>query len=607
MGTRRIKAIEQSFSEIDIRFGRFISKLSGSDNPAIFLASILVSRSTGSGHVCLDLSTEAQKPIAVPGQPSKTIECPGLSEWTKALRAGSVVGAPGDFKPLILDSSSRLYLFRYWEYEQKLAAALRERAAFQADPVDKTLLKDRLSHLFLDKEKKLAAFAAVMKNFAVICGGPGTGKTTTVAKILAVLIELAQGDLTIKLAAPTGKAADRLQQAVKKAKKEHLKDVCPDHVREAIPDSATTLHRLLGTLPGSPYFRYNAENRLAVDVVVIDEASMVDLPLMSKLFQATPSGTKIIILGDKDQLASVESGSVLGDICMPESIRSFSSDFSKAFHELTQENVPSSSDKVPELHNCFVELKVNHRFGPDSGIGRLSVAVKEGNADSVRQLLRSEKFPDISWLKPTQPGRPAGYIKELILDGFTEYLEASSCEEALNKFEPFRILCVLKEGPFGVSTFNRMAEKILAEHKLINPVKRWYHGRPVIITQNDYNLKLFNGDVGIILNDPEDRSSLRAFFAGGDGFMRTFLPARLPEHETVYAMTVHKSQGSEFDKVLLVLPSQNSPILTRELLYTAVTRARKQVLILGGENILQSAVTLDIQRTSGLRDALCLD
>ena len=508
------------FSEIDMHFARFISELSGgTDHPELFLASALLSRNTANGHVCLDLSYESERRLSEKDGLHDPVICPKLSRWTKTLKSSPVVGSPGDFKPIILDGCSRLYLYRYWQYEQKLAAAIKERASFKLRP-DAALLKTCLNRLFPGNEQKLAAFTAVMKNLVVICGGPGTGKSTTVAKILALLIEVYQRDLIIKLAAPTGKAADRLQEAVKKAKEKHLKDLCPGKTLAVIPDSASTIHRMLGAVPGSAKFSYNSENQMAADVVVIDEASMVDLPLMSKLFQATRTETKIIILGDKDQLASVESGAVLGDICNDECAGMFSFDFCRSYEEITEENPLSCAEENPAVYDCIAALNKNYRFGPESGIGRLSAKVNEGAGDSALELLKKNIYPDISWLELPKPVMLAGCLEKVILKWFGGLLKAAKIEDVFCRLELFRILCALREGPFGVEGINRLVEKILAEQKIINTSSRWYHGRPIIITRNDYNLKLFNGDTGIIWKGKKQCAP--CFFSGSKQNLQGF-------------------------------------------------------------------------------------
>jgi len=610
MASLSIKTVEQYyetgfFSAIDINFARFITKLAGTAGPELFLAAALVSRHTAAGHVCLDIADTAGGPLIDPKEEMQPLVCPDRASWLGALEASPVVGSPGDYKPLILDPSSRLYLYRYWQYEQKLAAALIKRADDQTLPDNTKQLEEIFCRLFPDDapgagRQKCAACVCLLKNFALICGGPGTGKTTTVAKILALFLELGLDEYVIALAAPTGKAAARLQNAIMAAK-ETLP--CPDRIKAAIPTAALTLHRLLKAVPGSAYFYYNAANPLPADIIVIDEASMVDVPMLAKLVEAARPETKIILIGDKDQLASVESGAAFGDICAATEI------FSPGFRELYEDILTGRTDAEPRpgtvapLHDCVVELRESYRFAPHSGIGALSSAVRQGDTGRVISILHNSGFPDISWPETTAP-RNSAPVRSMILEGFGSCADASTPGEAFMRFERFRILCALREGPLGVSGLNQLAEKTLSERNLIHPAGRWYHGRPIMITRNDYGLNLFNGDVGLVLRDPDNRSAFRAYFPGPDGTVRAYIPEGLPDHETVFAMTVHKSQGSEFDSVLIVLPDNASPVLTRELLYTGITRAKQHVSLMGSEDIIEFAVSRSIRRTSGLREAL---
>jgi len=385
-----------------------------------------------------------------------------------------------------------------------------------------------------------------------------------------------------------------------------IKLSCPDSIKEAIPEETSTIHRLLGYIPNSPYFHYNAKNTLPVDVVVVDEASMVDLALMSKLIQALPLQARIILLGDKDQLASVEAGAVLGDICDTGAEHSFSQEFSKDCKEITGYTIHTQKNGASEseIRDCIIQLEKNYRFGSDSGIGAVSCAVNTGDSDRAIELMKGQKYGDISWKNLPQPKDLTQVIKAAVTQGYGDYLRASDPFEVFQVFERFRILCALREGPYGVIAINYLVEQILKGEGLINPDRRWYPGRPVLITRNDYNLQLFNGDMGIVLSDPSVNNELRVFFYSTDGAFKKFHPLQLPEHETVYAMTVHKSQGSEFDKALLVLPDRESPVLTRELIYTGITRAKKSVEIWANERVFRFAVSRHIERTSGLRDAL---
>jgi exodeoxyribonuclease V alpha subunit len=612
MDEKDIQHLQQAgiFSELDLHFARLMARLSGEKAPGLFLAAALVSRATGEGHICMDISVLQGKPLSIDGPANGVFVCPELKTWHKLLESQSVVGRPGDYRPLILDDRSRLYLYRYWEYEKRLADDLTKRAAGEIHEIYMPLLKAGFSRLFAATKngeqdwQKVAAYVSVTKRFCVISGGPGTGKSTVIAKILALILEQT-GDrkMRIALAAPTGKAAARLKEAVQKGK-EMLPE--EDDFKEAIITEASTIHRLLGTVSGSPYFRHNAENPLPVDLAVIDEASMVDLALLSKLVQAVPADARLILLGDRDQLASVEAGAVLGDICNTGHVHGFSEEFCRKFEEITGDRI----DKIPgsgseqDIRDCIVQLEKSYRFGKESGIGALSRAVNRGDIHIAMSLLKNGEHDDIKWKPLPQPDALERALRETVIACYKPYLKAEDTLKIFHLFERFRILCALRKGPFGVSALNSIVEQVLKKEKLIDPDRPWYRGRPVLITRNDYNLELFNGDIGIILPDPTSNHELRAFFMSADRAPLKFLPARLPEHETVYAMTVHKSQGSEFDRVLLLLPDRDVPVLTRELIYTGITRARQGVEVWGKDSVFLKGVGRRTLRASGLRDAL---
>ena len=560
--------------------------------------------------MCLDLSAVEGKPLITDESGTDGFVCPRLEEWRKKLDSSSVVGRPGDYRPLILDDQSRLYLYRYWDYENILANKIGERVVSKIEGVDFPLLKDGLSKFFSPLEngqidsQKLAAFVSVQKKFCVVSGGPGTGKSTLIARIIALILEQRKdSSMRIAIAAPTGKAAARLQEAIQNSKETLPVEA---HIKVAIPIEASTLHRLMGTIPGSPYFRHNGENPLPVDMVIVDEASMVDLALMSKLVQALPSDARLILLGDKDQLASVEAGAVLGDICDTGRIHGFSKKFSTRFREITGDSVDISpkNDNGPGIQDCIVDLQKSYRFGPHSGIRAVSRAVNRGDGTLALSILKSGTYDDIKWTTLAEPNSLYSVLRENVLHGFKPYLETTDPAEIFSLFGRFRILCALRKGPYGVSAQNLLVEQVLRDENLIDTDKRWYRGRPVMITKNDYNIGLFNGDIGIIMPDPTTNKDLRAFFLSPDGALKSFLPVRLPEHETVYAMTVHKSQGSEFDKALLLLPDRHTPVLTRELIYTGITRAKEDIEIWGTEKVFLEGVSQRIERSSGLRDAL---
>ncbi|MEW6665761.1 MAG: exodeoxyribonuclease V subunit alpha [Thermodesulfobacteriota bacterium] len=584
-------------SDLDLHFGRFMERLAERPVPGLALAAALVSSTTREGHICLDLSSQ-ELPVTFP------------ATLRRELGRSGVVGKPGEYTPLILDKRGRLYLYRYWGYEAGLSSWIKARVKESDKPLDAPRLRERLGRLFPGEDmadvdwQKVAAFIAARKGFAVLSGGPGTGKTTTAAKILALLIEQAQPQpLRIGLAAPTGKGAARLQEAILRSS---AVLPCGEGVKEAMPVEAFTLHRLLGPVEGSPYFRHNAQNPLALEVVVVDEASMVDLALMSKLVEALPEGCRLILLGDKDQLASVEAGAVLGDICDTGRTHGYSRKFCRQLREATYYHLEPESGKrgVTPLTDCVAHLSRSYRFGPGSGISALSRAVNQGDGALSLGLMKEGGYGDIRWRTLPSIKALARNLREGVLAGFGDVFRSGHAGEVHAVLDRFRVLCALREGPFGVHAVNRMVEELLRREGLIRGEGRWYPGRPVLITRNDYELRLFNGDVGVTLPDPATSGELRVFFGGGAGEMRSFHPLRLPEHETVYAMTVHKSQGSEFDRVLLLLPDRDSPVLTRELIYTAVTRAREAVEVWGVEEVFCSSLSRRIERHSGLREAL---
>jgi exodeoxyribonuclease V alpha subunit len=394
-----------------------------------------------------------------------------------------------------------------------------------------------------------------------------------------------------------------MQEAIRLAKEQLPLE---HRLLRALPEQAATIHRLLGPRSNSVYFRHHRNNPLPLDVLVVDEASMVDLALMAKLVDALPSRARLILLGDKDQLASVEAGAVLGDVCGE--VPGFSGAFGARLRRVTNEQIPVAESAHAPLGNAIVMLRHSYRFGSDSGIGHLARAVNGGRQQQALALLESRQFEDIAWSPADSVDRLYAGMAGWVEAGYQPYLEAvrsgAAAHDVFSAFNRFRVLCAVRGGPASVEALNREIEKILHARGLIDSRRTWYPGRPIMITRNDYNLRLFNGDVGIVRRDPSSHGGLRVFFEAADGGLRHFPPTRLPRHETVYAMTVHKSQGSEFDHVLLALPFEFSRVLTRELLYTGITRARKNLEIWGKPQVFQAAVGHDLRRSSGLRDAL---
>ena len=598
-------------SDLAFHFGRFIYRLDGGERPEVLLGACLASQWTGRGDVCLDLRRVAGRPVF---EAADSPLAPPLDAWMTALRQSPVVGRPGDYRPLVLDEAGRLYLYRYWSYERQIATGLLARARAVPQDLDLQVLRDGLNRFFpsqADGEtnwQKVAAAVALLRRLCVISGGPGTGKTTTIGKILRLLCEQSRGrkPLRIALAAPTGKAAARLEETLRAVKQ--APGPAPA-VREHLPDEASTIHRLLGARPDSIHYRHNQDNPLPVDVLVVDEASMVDLALMAKLLSALPPTARLILLGDKDQLASVESGAVLGDICggppnFSPSFRGQLADVTgERFEAGCQDAVPVPPEDCP-LRDCIVQLQRNYRFGEESGIGRLGRAVRLGQDQEAVDLLR-QGARDLVWCPKTPMGEA---FAEAVRRGLRDYLGKISGgagpPAVFESFHRFRVVCAHRIGPAGVETVNGLIIDILDRAGLLNARGVWYAGRPIMVTRNRESLRLYNGDIGITWPDPESHGELRVFFQSPEGTVRKFSPALLPEHETAFAMTVHKSQGSEFEEVLLLMPETVSPILTRELIYTAITRARHHLEIWCSEPVFRSAVGQRVERASGLRAML---
>jgi exodeoxyribonuclease V alpha subunit len=513
-----------------------------------------------------------------------------------------------------MDAADRLYLRRFWSWQSRLSQALGVRARASGDPVDGALLREGLDRFFPGGPpdggavdwQRIAAQLAVLRRFCVVSGGPGTGKTSTVVKMLALLVEqaLAAGRTppTVMLVAPTGKAAARLTESIQSAKAKL--PVTPE-VRDAIPEEARTIHRALGVMGGgTTRFRHDAERPLAADVVLVDEASMVDLALMTRLVAAVPARARLILLGDKDQLASVEAGAVLGDVCNAGDPWSYSQALAAELVETTGDQLPvdAGSPAVRTFGDAIVHLRHSYRFGARSGVAALARAINAGDAEASRAALADPAFPDVILGAPVPAAGLGSALRARVVETFRAVVAAEGPREKLAAFGGFRVLAAHRAGPTGVAGLNRSIEQALARAGLLHPRGEWYAHRPVMVLENDYQVGLFNGDVGMILDLPVEGRV--AVFLGSDGEIRTLAPARLPAHQTVFAMTVHKSQGSEFTEVALVLPRRPSPVTTRELVYTGVTRAREVARVYGDAAVLDAAVGARVVRASGLRSAL---
>lgn len=614
-----IQDAQHFFSPLDIHFARLMQSLADRPDDAVELAAALVSRVTGNGAVCLHLEKVAGKPLSALDDSGQKMDCPDLEPWLAALKGSSMVGKPGDYRPLILDDSNRLYLLRYFQYEQNLAAAIKRLAQNHFELNGTARLKPLLNLFFGDDPTARSAgqvralLATLLKGFTLVTGGPGTGKTYTIARMIAALMLLEEiPSERILLAAPTGKAAARLTQAMASARQGFASHPL---LSQTLPVRAVTIHRLLKARADGSVFLHNARNPLSADVVVVDEASMVDMALMTRLVEAIPEGARLIMAGDKDQLVSVDSGSVLGDICHDAHIHQFSKDFQAIAEEyiasdsiLKEGSVTCDDDPAKSLQDTVVVLSEGHRFGSRSGIDLLRREIKGGNVEKTMAILENKTSGQPAWDRHWPSEQSLKRLKEDLLTGYRPYLQSDDPLCALQRFMAFQVLCATNFGAGGVFNINGLAESVLMRAGLIRMgPSPWYGGRPVMITRNDHRQELYNGDIGITLPAKGANSGLQVFFPDDQGGVRAFQPHRLPEHQTVFAMTVHKSQGSEFDQVMLMLPGKDLPVLTRELIYTGLTRAKKGLKLWARPEILSAATTRRIERASGLQQRLWND
>ena len=587
-------------ADIDRHFGALAAEIDGRDGPeaAVAVAAALASHWARAGHVCLPLSEVAGRGWPLPGGEP----LPAFEPWIEALAASPAVARPGmeERRPLFLDRRGRLYLDRFRAAEQETAAGLLRLAEAVVPAPDGAQAEAALDRLFPESDPRnarprAAARAALRHRLCVVSGGPGTGKTTTVAAIVALLVGLGEANPgRVALAAPTGKAAARLQEAVRREIREGRGERAPLAAEvpavAAFPAEASTVHRLLVRAGGGP---------LPVDVLVLDEASMVDLTLMARVLAALPDTARLVLLGDASQLASVQPGSVFADLC--------------------QAGREASSPLAP----CVIELVHNWRFRETGGIGRVAAATVRGDAAAALAALtaRAADASDTAGFQPlTDPAAFERLARRLAEEWFAPALSAARKRagppgggdsdgggggDGDDSAQPFRVLCAHRVGPFGAERFNRLVERRLRTLGLAQANDPYYPGRPILVTRNDPRTGLSNGDTGVAVRDTDGRA--RVWFpelCGADGGPRLVAPARLPPHESFFALTVHRAQGSEYDEAAVVLGPAESRVATRELLYTAVTRARRRVVVHGSEESIAAAVGRVTARASGLRDAL---
>ena len=612
---------------LDVELGYCMAEMAGEHAVLVALATAAASLAVSQGHSCLPLdqvgavlAESLPAHASLPALPDAATwhqvlsGCPWVSQST-----GEAAADPA--APLVLDAQGRLYLGRYFHYERQVAQALRQRLTSSA-PVEAGTQHELFGSAGLPPQAKawrqalakfftlgveqpdwqaVAALTGLASPLAVITGGPGTGKTTTVLWMLAAMLSdaRAQGQPLprIRLAAPTGKAAVRLSESLRARVAGLTLDPA---VREALPVSASTLHRLLGVRRGSTRFRHHAGYPLDADVMVVDEVSMVDLPLMAKLLDALPDGARLVLLGDRDQLASVEAGNVLAAICAAAGEGDVSPARAALLREVTGATVAADT-KASDFADAVVELRHSHRFNAEGGLGRLAAMIRAGDADACLHALAHEPLAGVA-VDRAAAIHPAQALVRDHTAFFAALGRMHDPAQALQQALQLRVLTALRGGPSGASTLNAAFEHALRREAGVAASEPWYAGRLLLVTENDYGTELFNGDIGIVL--PDDGGHLLAWFPDDAGGVRSLPLQALPAHESAYAMTIHKSQGSEFDEAVIVLPTEDARVLGRELLYTAVTRARERVRLIATDSSLRRAIERSTRRFSGLADAL---
>lgn len=587
-------------------------------------AAYALSKKLEEGHTCLNIESFNSKldQIEWEGISLKPIEIDALRRSPFVSEDAEVV------KPFILYNGN-LYLHRYFSYETEIVEKIEQMIAHENDSEFNAKIlsdhRDFILDLFSDhkvsagssKEENInwqlvGAITAILSNFSIITGGPGTGKTTAVAKLLAILYTI-NPDIKIALAAPTGKAAARMKESLMGAviRGENGNDRLIRELNEDMQNfnklNASTLHRLLGYRPGTHYFKHDEHNPLDYDVVIVDESSMIGAGMMAKLLNAIKPGAKLIMLGDKDQLASVEAGSIFGDICLTQN--GFMNKLSDKRTDLINSYIADSNAALyneyilneslnNQLQQHIIELKKSWRFKSTEGIGEFSNAVIEGTLSD--ELITKAAPQDGQYVKVCNDYESSELLG--LMDEFKAYIEEENILEALKKINKVRFLCAVRMGRYGVHYYNNLVSSYLEKEGLLKPGNSFYENQPIMITKNDKEHNLFNGDIGLIRKDVLS-DKFMAYFEDGDGYMgyRALPTTYLSEFTTVFAMTIHKSQGSEFEHVGIVLPDdENTPLLTRELIYTAITRAKERAIIFSSNETLKAGVGKKVERASGI-------
>ena len=583
-----LRALERGawIRSVDLALARSLRRAREETPDLVLAAAALASRALANGHSQLPMTLVRELLLEIAGD-RELPELPPLEEWLEVLWASPWIAAPATASEscvMVLDGEA-LSLRRYWQYEARLAAAISSRLAGSEPVQDSDALAQRIASLFtaadgsIDQAQADAARAALSKRFLLLTGGPGTGKTTTVARTLVLFAEhfaRANDDRAprILLAAPTGKAAARLAESVRENLAQLLADGLIDaRLAQLLPSEASTLHRLLGWRRGSVDFRHDAARPLLADLVIVDEASMIDLPLMCKLLEAVPPAATLVLIGDRDQLPSVETGDVLAALC------------------------DAGATQASRLARHRAHLGKSHRQAGDIDVAALAAVVRDGDGGAALAGLAAERFRGVAWRTGSDRAL-AEAVLEQALPAYRAVQSAADVPAALAAAKCFRVLTAVREGAAGSQKLNGLIAGAL------DPARRgdgFFRGRLVLVIENSYRHQLFNGDIGVVW--PDEFGESRVWFDTESG-PRAWLPAALPAHESAFALTVHKSQGSEFERVFFALPEQGSRVVSRELLYTGLTRCRREVTLWANENVLREGIARKAQRWSGLAQRL---
>lgn len=588
--------LNEIITDVEKEFVRLLLELDKDVPTPVLLAAASCVFAQQQGHICIDLSDSKSVPDFLFKDENTGIQLDKktLESWENELEKSSLISQNGQLAPMVLENR-RLYLHRFWKYEEELTKWIKQRSSVtnginkQEQNILGSLLKAG-GDLFEVDWQQVAVCLSFIKDLVVISGGPGTGKTYTVLNIIAAQAKAHPKEkFKIGLAAPTGKAARRLINSIEEGKTQ-----LPRSLQDGIelPKHAHTVHKLLGADHNGSNFKFDQNNQLPYDLVVVDEASMLDITMWVRLIRAVGPETKLVVLGDKDQLASVEAGSILGDICGGDN--RFSEQISAAIGNLTGASIPTVKN-APSVNDCIVFLTKSYRFGEQSGIQKLAEAINRADHTEVLKILKDPEYSDVAIIEPSNESL------DKLIDTFSiqhhEEYSSKSRDLRLKEANRKKILCAIRKSDLGVEQLNSWSEYRIKRKNNLLTSNEWYDGRPVMATRNDAILRIRNGEIGLY---DQDRESV-TFEGEADVIVS---PARLSGYEPAFAITIHKSQGSEFENVAIVLPSKENSILSKEILYTAVTRARENTLLIAHEEILTKTVLRSVSRKSGVRHKL---